>query len=41
MPEAGTFYWVATYNGDSNNLAASSVVVTSDCNADPVEVDLP
>jgi hypothetical protein len=36
VPEAGFFYWVATYSGDNNNLA-----VTSDCNADPVEVDSP
>jgi hypothetical protein len=42
VPEAGTYYWVATYSGDDNNLTASSVVNSPlDCNADPVEVDVP
>ena len=30
---AGGYYWVATYSGDSNNLA-----VSSDCNAEPVDI---
>ena len=29
---AGAYYWVATYSGDSNNLA-----VSSDCSAEPVD----
>jgi Putative Ig domain len=38
VPEAGTYYWVASYSGDSNNLAASSLGNDDYCNADPVEV---
>jgi hypothetical protein len=34
--ETGTFFWVATYSGDVNNLPSGSA-----CDADPVEIDTP